>query len=73
MQCHSYGIRNCVALGSGTIGLKQIQMIYELNPKKVVFMHDTGFELESIMRNIDCLKAYSRFSNLEGWILGLFR
>lgn len=65
LQCYSYGIRNCVALGSGSISKKQIEMILELNPKKIVFMHDVGFELENIMRNIDMLNAYSRFSELE--------
>lgn len=65
MQCHSYGIRNCVALGSGSISNKQVQMIFELNPKKVIFMHDTGFDLENIERNISMIKSYSRFSEIE--------
>lgn len=65
MQCHSYGIRNCVALGSGSISSKQVQMIYELNPKKVIFMHDVGFDLENIMRNISLVKSYSRFTEIE--------
>ena len=65
MQCYSYGIRNCVALGSGSISSKQVQMIFELNPKKVIFMHDTGFDLENIERNISMIKSYSRFSEIE--------
>lgn len=65
MQCHSYGIRNCVALGSGSISKKQTQMILELNPKQVIFMHDTGFELKNIERNILMIKSYSRFSEIE--------
>ena len=65
MQCHSYGIRNCVALGSGSISSKQVQMIFELNPKKVIFMHDTGFDLENIERNISMIRSYSRFSEIE--------
>lgn len=65
MQCYSYGIRNCVALGSGSISPKQIQMLYELNPKALIFMHDVGFEFESIMRNINISKSYSRFSEIN--------
>lgn len=65
MQCYSYGIRNCVAIGSGSINPKQIQMLYELNPKALIFMHDVGFEIESIMRNINISKSYSRFSNID--------
>lgn len=65
MQCYSYGIRNCVALGSGTISLKQIQILYELNPKKIIFCHDEGYDLENIMKNIKLVKRYSRFSEIK--------
>jgi len=65
MQCHSYGIRNCVALGSGSISNKQVQMLLELNPEKIIFMHDVGYDLENIMRNINMVKGYSRFSEVK--------
>lgn len=65
MQCYTYGIRNCVALGSGTISKKQVQMILELNPKQVIFMHDVGYKKEFIERNITMLQCYSRFSEIE--------
>ena len=65
MQCYSYGIRNCVALGSCSISRKQVQMLLELNPKKIIFMHDVGFDLENILRNINIVKSYSRFSEVE--------
>lgn len=65
MQCYSYGIRNCVALGSGTISNKQIKMLFEANPTRLIFMHDVGYELEYIMRNIEAVKKYSRFSEIE--------
>ena len=65
MQCYSYGIRNCVALGSGSISQKQIEMLLQLHPKKIIFCHDVGFEMENIMRNINMVKNYSRFSEVE--------
>lgn len=65
MQCYSYGIRNCVALGSGSISQKQVQMLLELQPKQIIFMHDVGYEMQYIQRNIDILKNYSRFSEVE--------
>ena len=65
MQCFSYGIRNCVALGSGSIRRKQVRMLLELNPKKIIFMHDVGYDLENILRNINMVKNYSRFSEVE--------
>lgn len=65
MQCNSYGIYNCVALGSGSISNKQIEMLLEVNPRKIVFLHDTGYKQEYIMRNIQLLKSYSRFSEIK--------
>lgn len=65
MQCNTYGIYNCVALGSGTISNKQIQMILECHPKQVIFLHDNQYDIEAIMNNINKLKRYSRFSDFE--------
>ena len=65
MQCFSYGVRNCVALGSGSISHKQVRMLLELNPKKIIFMHDVGYDVENILRNINIVKNYSRFSEVE--------
>lgn len=65
LQCYSYGIRNCVALGSSSISRKQIQMLLELRPKKIIFMHDEGLEYEVIERNITFLKTYSRMFDIE--------
>ena len=65
MRCFSYGVRNCVALGSGSISRKQVRMLLELNPKKIIFMHDVGYDLENILRNINMVKNYSRFSEVE--------
>lgn len=64
MQCHSYGVFNCVAMGSGSISEKQTALLMELQPKTVVFMHDVGYNIDAIMRNIDTFKSYSRFSEI---------
>ena len=65
MQCHSYGIRNAVALGSGSISRNQIKMLHEIQPERVIFLHDVGYERESIIRNINAYKNFSRFSETE--------
>lgn len=65
MQCYSYGIRNCVALGSGSISLRQCKMLLEIAPKRVIFLHDTGYDRDSIFRNMTLLKNYSRFSEVK--------
>ena len=65
MQCFTYGIRNCVALGSGSVSKKQVQMLLELNPSEIIFMHDTGYKKEAIKRNIIMVQSYSRFSEVK--------
>lgn len=65
MQCFSYGIHNAVALGSGTISLNQVKWIMSLNPKKIIFLHDVGYEYEAIMRNIKMIQKYSIFSEIK--------
>ena len=65
MQCYTYGIRNTVSLGSGSISRKQVQMLISLNPKKIIFLHDVGFPLESVLRNINMVKGYLKMSQIE--------
>lgn len=65
LQCRTYGIHNAVSLGSGSISNKQIQMLLECHPKKIVFMHDNKYDINAIMNNIDKLKHYSRFSDVK--------
>jgi len=65
MQCFSYGIRYAIGLGSGSLSSKQAQMIMELNPRRVIFMHDVGYKYDNIERNIMVLKSYSRFSEMD--------
>lgn len=64
MQCYSYGVKNSVALGSGTISSTQVRMLFELNPKKIIFMHDYGYKEEYILRNVEMVQKYSRFSEV---------
>lgn len=65
MQCYSYGYRNALALMSGSLSIQQAKLILSLHPKKVIFLHDQGYEKENILKNIDVLKRYSRFSELD--------
>ena len=62
MQAYSYGVRNAVALSSGSISRDQVKLLYEIQPKEVLFLHDVGYELNSIKKNMDAYKKYSRFS-----------
>ena len=60
MQCYTYGIFNCVALGNHNISDTQIKKILELNPQKIIFMFDEGLHLEEVIGNIlKCMKISS--------------
>lgn len=65
MQCDTMGIHNCVALGSSSLSIKQAKLIAELQPEKIVFLHDEGLPLETVMRNIQIMKGYCRFLNTK--------
>lgn len=65
LQCYSYGITNAVALGSGSVSIHQARMIHELHPTEIILMHDTGYQIDYIKRNIAMIKRQSIFSNAK--------
>lgn len=65
MAAWSYGNKQFVALGSGSISRKQVQLLLQLNCKKIVLLHDTGYCKESVKRNLDMIKGYSRMKDVE--------
>lgn len=65
MQCYSYGYRNAVALMSGSLSVQQARLLVELHPTKVIFLHDQGYELDNIKRNVEVLRHYSKFAEFE--------
>ena len=69
MQCYSYGIRNCVALGSNSLSPQQCKLLMELMPKSIIFMFDEGLNKEVIQNNVSRLSAYMlmRNTNIKYW------
>lgn len=68
MQCYSYGIYNCVAIGSHNISDTQIKKLLEFNPKQIIFMFDEGLSLEEIINNISkCMKISSMKDTIYGY------
>lgn len=65
MQAYSYGIRNIVALGSGTISKEQVKLLLSLNCSKFVFLHDVGLSINSIHRNINMVLGYARMREVK--------
>lgn len=68
MQCDSYGIHNCVSLGSNSISPKQCKLLMELNPKRIVFMLDKGLDIENTKRNAKTLGVYTRMFDTQIWL-----
>lgn len=67
MQCYSYGIRNCVSLGSNSISPKQCKLLMEFAPKRIIFMLDKGLDPDITKRNAKILSAYTRMFDTQIW------
>ena len=67
LQCDTYGINSCVALGSNSISSKQCKLLMELAPKRVVFMLDKGLDTDITKRNAKILSAYTRMFDTQIW------
>lgn len=63
LQCYSYGIRNCVAIGCNSLSPQQCKLIMKLNPKRIIFMLDKGLDIENTNINIEKIKSYMRMSD----------
>lgn len=65
LQCHSYGIYNCVSLGSNSLSITQCKLLMELNPKKIIFMLDKSLDYENTKINITKLSAFTRMFDTQ--------
>lgn len=65
MAAKSFKYNNFLALGSGSISKKQVQLLLSLRPKKIVLMHDTGFDKEAFKRNLSAIQGYSRMIDVD--------
>lgn len=67
MQAYSFGIRNCVALGGSAISDKQVELLFRLNPKRIILMLDEGlmdFKIEDSMEKLQSMNE-SRYRFLK--------
>lgn len=65
MQCYSYDIHNCVALGSNSLSTTQARLLVELNPKKIIFMLDKGLDFANTKANVEKLKQFTRMFDIQ--------
>lgn len=65
MQADSFGVNNCVALGSSSISAYQCDLLAKLEPERVVLMTDKGLMQKAVDR--DCELLRERFENVLIW------
>lgn len=65
MQASSYGLYNCVALGSNSLSTAQCKLLLELHPKKIVFMLDKGLSEENTRINAKKLSMFTRMADVK--------
>lgn len=58
LQCHSYGMRNAVAIGSNSLSAMQCKLLMQLQPKRIIFMLDKTLDLKNTFTNIERLRTY---------------
>ena len=58
-------LKNTVALGSNNLSTTQIKLLYELQPKKIVFMLDKGLDYSQTYNNRDSLVKFCKMNEFE--------
>ena len=67
MQAWDFGVRNIVALGSSNLSEKQVKLLLQLQPKRIVIAMDEGLAFEQTQRNADMIKNLSSMFMPEVW------
>lgn len=65
MQADTFGVNNCVALGSNSLSTAQARILMSLNPKSITMMLDRDLPLENTMKNIKTLQAFSQMRDIK--------
>jgi DNA primase len=66
-QAYDFGVRNVVALGSHSLSEKQIKLLLQLQPKRIVLAMDEGLNFDFIKRNADMIKNFGSILMPEIW------
>ena len=67
MQAWSFGVRNVVALGSNSLSEKQVKLLLQLQPRRIILAMDEGLPFEQIQRNADTIKNLCTMFTPEVW------
>ena len=67
MQAWDFGVRNIVAIGSHSLSEKQVRLLLQLQPKKIILAMDEGLPLEQTQKNADMIKNFCTMFMPEVW------
>lgn len=67
MQAWDFGVRNIVALASHSLSEKQVKLLLQLQPKRIIMAMDEGLPFEHIQRNADMVKNFGTMFMPEIW------
>ena len=67
MQAWDFGVRNIVALASHSLSEKQVKLLLQLQPKRIVLAFDEGLEFKHVQRNADVIKNFCTMFMPEIW------
>jgi len=65
LQAYSYGLYNFVATGGSFLSPKQCLLLMELSPESIIFLYDEGLDEETINRNINKIRSYSKMFDIN--------
>lgn len=67
MQAWDFGVRNIVALASHSLSEKQVKLLLQLRPKRIIMAMDEGLSFVHIQRNADMVKNFGTMFMPEIW------
>lgn len=67
MQAWDFGVRNIVALASHSLSEKQVKLLLQLQPKRIILAFDEGLEFKHVQRNVDIIKNFCTMFMPEIW------
>ena len=67
MQGWCFDVRNILGLGSHSLSEKQVKLILQLQPKRIILAMDEGLDFKQIQRNADTIKNLCMMFTPEIW------
>lgn len=67
MQGFTFGARNILGIGSHSLSEKQVKLLYQIQPKRIIIAMDEGLDFSQTQRNADMIKSFGAMFVPEIW------